>query len=78
MKGILAIIPLLVGCTVTNVSGPGWTLHRTSFLQQVSAMEVTISSNGTATLKGYGNDGGVQTVAIITAAAVEAGVKAAK
>jgi hypothetical protein len=46
---------------VTNV----WCLQRTSFLQEVQIMRVSIGTNGTAALEGYKTDGGTAAAAII-------------
>lgn len=61
----LFLIPLLAlcSCTSTNVQTPTITLKRVSFMQKVAIPELTIATNGTATLQGYSNDGGAAAMA---------------
>jgi len=58
---ILAVAVVAMGssCTQTKFSSGSWTLNRMSLLQAVQIPEIQVSTNGTATMKGYANDGGV-------------------
>ncbi len=80
MKTTLALLAALAlcGCTVTEIQSDTWTMKRRSFLQRMDIAEVTVGTNGMATLRGYKNDGGNEAAANITAAAVSAAVKAMK
>ena len=80
MKTTLLLIAaaLLCGCTSTKVSTPFWTMERRSFLQRVEVPQLTISTNGTATLSGYKNDGGNEALGVAVSAAVAAAIKSAK
>jgi hypothetical protein len=49
-----------------------------SILQQVQAQTVTIAADGTATLAGYGNDGGTAATAAVVQSAVTAAIHAIK
>ncbi len=74
----LLLLPLLAGCTLTNIEGPNFHMHRLSFLQRIEWKRASISTNGNMTLSGYDTDGGVEAAAAITAAAVSAAIKGAK
>lgn len=76
MKHLLYLIPLLLslGCTKTQYKD----FKRVSFLQRAEFNEVTISTNGTVTLKGYKNDGGAEGTALIAGAAAEGAVRGMK
>lgn len=74
----VALLCLVTGCTSTKVSTPFWSMERQSFLQRVEVPQLTISTNGTATLSGYRNDGGNEALGVAVGAAVAAAVKAAK
>lgn len=64
---------LCVGCTQTEFVGQnGVRLKRTSFLQRNEIGLVEVKPNGTATMKGYKNDGGNEAVAAAVRAAIEA------
>jgi hypothetical protein len=56
----LTILGLTVGCTHTKFTGGNWTMDRTTVLQKVEIGDVSVSTNGTASLKGYQNDGAQQ------------------
>lgn len=75
---LLAAALVVCGCTRTKISTPFWTMERSSFMQRVAVPQLTITTNGTATLSGYQNDGGNEAAANITAAAVSAAVKSMK
>ena len=68
----------LTGCTSTTVTTPAFTVKRTSFLQRLEMADVSLSTNGTASMKGYKTDGGNEAAAAIVGAAVGAAVSAAK
>ena len=72
--GITAGVCLLylTGCTSTQFSSDHFKLSRVSLFQQVQAQTVTINADGTATLSGYGNDGGASAVAAAVTAAIHA------
>jgi len=76
MKRTLVIVFILAtGCTSTQLTTEHWSLKRTSFLQRMDIPEVSITPDGTATLKGYKTDGGSDIAAAVTAAAVSAAIK---
>lgn len=77
---LLAIVAglTLAGCTQTKFTGPGFSLSRTSFLQKLEVAAVEVSTNGTAKISGYQNDGGADAAAKITGAAISAAISAAK
>lgn len=80
MKITLALLAALAlcGCTKTKVSTPFWSMERTSLFQKVEVPQLTISTNGTATLSGYRNDGGNEALGVAVSAAVSAAVKSMK
>ena len=79
MKRILTLIlSALCGCTTTTVETPLWSLHRSSFLQRLEIPEVSIGTNGTATLKGYKTDGGGDAAAAIAGTVAEKSIRALK
>lgn len=69
---------LAAGCTNTKISTPYWSMERSSFLQRVQVPDMTISTNGTARLRGYANDGGNDALGTAVSAAVSAAVKSMK
>lgn len=71
-------VTLLTGCTTTVVETPYWSLNRKSFMQKIEIPDLSISTNGTAHLRGYMTDGGNQALAIAIDAAVTAAMKGAK
>lgn len=76
MKSLYLLIPiLLLGCTKTQYKD----FKRVSLcLQRAEFTEVSISTNGTVTLKGYKNDGGAESMALIAGAAAEGAVRGMK
>lgn len=80
MKTTIALLAALTlcGCTVTEIQSDTWTMRRRSFLQRMDIAEVTVGTNGMATLRGYKNDGGNEALGVAVGAAVAAAVKAAK
>lgn len=75
MKPYLALFALLAGgCTVTKVNPETRQFTRYSLFQKVEFSEVSYRADGSVTLKGYRNDGGVTAAERITAAAVKAAV----
>ena len=80
MKRLFALgaVVALCGCTRTKVATPFWTMERSSFLQRVEVPQLTIATNGTATLSGYKNDGGNEALASAVSAAVSAAINSAK
>lgn len=75
---LAAALVFLSGCTSTTVTSPTFTLKRVSLLQRLEMADVSLSTNGTATLKGYKTDGGNEAATAIVGAAVSAAVSAAK
>lgn len=72
MKRLIPLL-LLCGCTQTEFTGQnGVKLKRTSFLQRNEIGLVEVRKDGTATMKGYKNDGGNEAVAAAVRAAIEA------
>jgi hypothetical protein len=69
---------LAAGCTRTSIKTPTWSMDRVSFFQRVEVPTMSIATNGTATLRGYRNDGGSEAAAAIAAAATAAAVKSLK
>jgi hypothetical protein len=76
MKPLSLLTLLLCSCTVTQVTTPNWSLHRTSLLQKMEVPSVRFTANGEAEMSGYKSDGGADTAAVITAAAVSAAINA--
>lgn len=63
MKCLMLLPLLLAGCTMTEVSTSTWSLRRVSFLQRVDIPDVTIATNGMASMRGYRTDGGNEALA---------------
>jgi len=72
------VITSCMGCTTTTFKSATFELRRTSFLQQVQAQSVTINADGTASMTGYGNDGGAAATAAVVQSAVSAAIHAVK
>lgn len=54
-------VALNTGCTFTDIgttADGGWNLNRKSIFQRVEIPEVSITTNGVVSMKGYKNDGG--------------------
>lgn len=73
IKLLPLLVVLLCGCTSTcprwrqDVLTNGtvrseWSMRRTSLLQKMEIGTVTISTNGTVSLRGYKNDGGSESL----------------
>jgi len=75
---LLLLVVSLCGCTSTTVTTPQWTVRRISFLQKLEVPNLVIGTNGTVTLQGYSNDGGLSALSKVTEAAVSAAVKSLK
>lgn len=75
---LLAFAFIVVGCTVTKIKTPYWEMNRTSLFQKMDIGKVLITTNGTGTLEGYKNDGGLDAISVITAAAVSSAVNSVK
>lgn len=63
-----------IGCTVTHIDGPTWSMSRISLFQRPEIQEVQVATNGTTTLTGYRNGQDIQPV---IEAAVSSAVTAA-
>lgn len=75
---LIAVCAALCGCTSTEIVSSNWALKRTSFLQRLDVAEISVSTNGIATMRGYRNDGGGEALATVTAAAVAAAINSTK
>ena len=76
MKRFIPLLILCVGCTSTEFTGQnGVRLKRTSFLQRNEIGLVEVRKDGTATMRGYKNDGGNEALRVAIEAAIEAAAK---
>ena len=75
---LLLLLFLLCGCTYTSFNPSTGTFKRLSILQKVEVPHLTITTNGTVTLKGYANDGGGEATGVIVGHAVEGVVRGMK
>lgn len=74
MKLLIKLIAIaaLTGCTQTTINRKAdgaLTINRLSLFQKLQIPDATVSSNGTFTLKGYANDGGQASAALLLKAA---------
>lgn len=77
MKYLLPLL-LCLGCTKTEFTGQnGIKLTRTSFLQRNEIGLVQIDKNGTATVRGYKNDGGNEALRVAIETAIATAAKSA-
>lgn len=64
----------MMGCTVTHIDTPSWSMNRVSLFQKPEISGVSVDTNGTTRLESYRNGQDLQPV---IEAAVGAAVKAA-
>jgi hypothetical protein len=74
--GMAAAVVLLAGCHMISIPTPNGAAKVQSFGQRTVIKELSWSTNGTLTLKGYNNDQ-VTAISEAVAAGVAAGIKGA-